>query len=162
MYDSGFVLGRGTAAQFWMLMRLRAGLDGEDNALTQQIIDGFVLRSWMIELVQGLRDKGYVTGILSDQTHWLDMLDEQYHFYAAFDHIYNSYYLGKGKRDPTLFTDVANDLSLKPSQILFIDDNAGNVERARDTGMQALLYVDRERFLSELDKVLSGTINTAP
>jgi putative hydrolase of the HAD superfamily len=114
VYDSGFVLGRGTTNQFWMHMRLRTGLDGEDDDLTQRILDGFVVRPWMIERVRDLRDHGYVTGILSDQTHWLDILDEQYHFYDAFDHIYNSYYLGKGKRDPSLFTDVADDLGMKP------------------------------------------------
>jgi putative hydrolase of the HAD superfamily len=135
-------------------MRLRTGLEGEDNDLTQRILDGFVVRPWMIERVRDLRDHGYVTGILSDQTHWLDILDEQYHFYIAFDHVYNSYYLGKGKRDASLFTDVANDLGMQPAQILFIDDNDGNVQRARDAGMQSLVYVDREGFLAELEKVL--------
>lgn len=154
VYDSGFVLGRGTTAQFWMLMRLRTGLDGEDTELTKRILDGFVLRPWMIELVRDLRKHEYVAGILSDQTHWLDILEEQYHFYAEFDHVYNSYYLGKGKRDPTLFTDVANALGLTPSQILFIDDNVANVERAREMGMQALVYVEREGFLSELATIL--------
>jgi len=156
VYDSGFVLGRGTEAQFWQLMRLRTGLAGEDSELTARILDGFVLRPWMIQRIQDLRARGYVTGILSDQTHWLDTLDELYHFSDNFDHIYNSFYLGKGKRDPLLFTYVANDLGIKPFHIMFVDDNAGNVQRARDAGMQALLYVEREGFLSDLDKALSN------
>ena len=156
VYDSGFVLGRGTEAQFWQLMRLRTGLDGENQELTERILDGFVIRPWMIERIQQLRDQGYITGILSDQTHWLDILEERDHFFNRFDHVYNSYYLGKGKRDPTLFTDVASELGLTPQQVLFVDDNDGNVQRARKTGMQTLLYTDRDSFLSDLDKLLTA------
>jgi len=106
VYDSGFVLGTGTEADFWSLLRSRTGLHGEDAVLTARILDGFVLRPWMLELVERLRAQGYVTGILSDQTDWLDRLNRRYHFYRLFDRVYNSYYLGKGKRDASLFTDV--------------------------------------------------------
>lgn len=154
VYDSGFVLGQGTAADFWGLMRERIGLAGEDAVLSQRIIDGFVVRPWMMELVRRLRGRGYITGILSDQTDWLDRLDEQYHFSADFDHIFNSYYLGKGKRDPSLFADVAAALQLPPAAILFVDDNTGNVERARAVGMRAIRYTERDDFMLELEGLL--------
>ena len=34
VYDSGFVLGKGTAADFWALLRKRTGLEGDDDFLT--------------------------------------------------------------------------------------------------------------------------------
>ncbi|MFC1589631.1 HAD family hydrolase [Pseudomonadota bacterium] len=151
VYDSGFVLGRGTAADFWALMRERTGLKGEDAALTKRILDGFIIRPWMIELVRQLRVQGVITGILSDQTDWLDRLDEKDHFYEAFDHVFNSYYLGKGKQDPSLFTDIAAVLALPPSAILFVDDNVDNVARARAAGLQAIHYVDRDSFMAEME-----------
>lgn len=154
VYDSGFVLGHGTAAGFWALLRKRTGLKGDDDFLTDRIFVGFKIRHWMIELVRRLRAKGYVTGILSDQTHWLNELDKRDHFFREFDHIYNSYYLGKGKRDPSLFTDVVNDLKLQPAEVLFIDDNEKNVQTAREMGLKAILYVDHERFVSELEDIL--------
>ena len=154
VYDSGFVLGSGTAADFWGLLRRRTGLRGDDAALTECILDRFVVRSWMLELVERLKGGGYVTGILSDQTDWLDRLDERYRFYRLFDRIYNSYYLGKGKRDPTLFADVAADLGLPPAAVLFIDDNPGNVARAEGGGMQAIVYRDREDFSRALEERL--------
>ena len=159
-YDSGFVLGRGTAADFWALLRKRTGLEGEDDYLTEKIFLGFQIRHWMIELVRRLRTKGYVAGILSDQTHWLNELDKRDHFFIEFDHIYNSYYLGKGKRDPSLFTDVAKDLKLQPVEILFIDDNEKNVQTAREKGLRAIQYVDRERFVSELEGMLSEGVES--
>ena len=155
VYDSGFVLGRGTAADFWALMYERTGLVGDDDVLTERILSGFVIRPWMIDLVRQLHDQGYVTGILSDQTDWLDTLNERDHFVDAFDHVYNSYYRGKGKQDPSSFNDVATELGMSPSEILFVDDDAGNVARARETGVQALQYVDRESFILDL-KQLTG------
>ena len=154
VYESGFVLGRGTAADFWKLMRERSGLAGDEAVLTERVLAGFVIRPWMIALVQDLHKQGYVTGILSDQTHWLDELNERDHFYHAFDHIFNSYTRGKGKQDPSLFNDVATDLALPLSEILFVDDDAGNVNRAQEAGMQALLYVDKESFIQELKQLI--------
>ena len=151
VYDSGYVTGQGNAADFWKLLRERTGLRGDDAVLTKTILDGFVVRPWILELVQRLRALGYVTGILSDQTDWLDRLDASQHFYRCFDRVYNSYRLGKGKRDPSVFGDVAADLGLPPAQILFIDDNQHNVERARSAGMHAIRYRDRKRLLDELD-----------
>lgn len=155
VYDSGFVLGQGTATDFWRLMRERSDLAGDDAVLTEYILSGFVIRPWMIELVRECHKQGYITGILSDQTYWLDELNERDHFYNAFDHIFNSYTRGKGKQDPSLFNDVAKELELPLSEILFVDDNAGNVNRAREVGMQALQYVDKESFIQQL-KQLTG------
>jgi len=159
VYDSGFVLGSGTAADFWALMRKRTGLQGDDADLTARILDGFIVRPWMLQLAERLRSRGYVTGILSDQTDWLDRLDARDHFYRLFEPVYNSYYLGKGKRDPSLFTDVAADLGLAPATILFIDDNPGNVARAESMGWQAILYRDRTDFGRALRTRL-GAIDT--
>lgn len=153
VYDSGFVLGLGNAADFWRLIRERTALVGDDAVLTEHILSGFVIRPWMIVLVQELHVQGYVTGILSDQTHWLDELNERDHFYHAFDHIFNSYTRGKGKQDPSLFNDVATELGLPLNEILFIDDDVGNVNRAREVGMQALQYVDKESFTQQLNQL---------
>jgi len=155
VYDSGFVLGKGTAADFWVLMRSRTGLQGNEEDLTQRILDGFVIRPGMIQLVRTLKARGYITGILSDQTHWLDRLDKRDGFYKEFDHIFNSYYLGKGKQDPTLFTDVADRLGMLPGQILFVDDDSGNIARARERGYQVLQFFNQQELLIELEKMLS-------
>jgi putative hydrolase of the HAD superfamily len=74
----------------------------------------------------------------------------------VFDRVYNSYYLGKGKRDPSVFGEVAVDLGMPPAAVLFIDDDAANVARAREAGLQAIHFVDRHAFTRELESVLSG------
>lgn len=154
VYDSGFVLGKGSESDFWSLLRERTGLRGNDADLRARMFSGFLIRPWMLELVAQLGARGYVTGILSDQTDWLDRLDARDHFYRFFDRIYNSYYIGKGKRDPTHFTDVAADLGLPASAILFVDDSESNVANAIAVDMQAIRYVGRERFIEDLESAL--------
>jgi putative hydrolase of the HAD superfamily len=162
VYDSGFVLGRATESEFWSLMRRRTGLCGDDKDLTTKLLSGFIIRPWILDLVARLRAQGCITGILSDQTEWLDRLDAQHHFYRLFDRVYNSYYLGKGKHDPSLFSDVAADLDLPTEAVLFIDDNADNVERARAVGMKVIQYIDRESFLEAIAAAIGQAQFLAP
>jgi len=154
VYDSGFVLGWGSASEFWKLMREGSGLKGSDSVLTERILEGFVLRPWIITLIQQLHQQGYIIGILSDQTHWLDWLNKRDHFFDFFDHVFNSYHMGKGKRDPGLFNDIAEQLSLSPAEILFVDDIENNVTRAQAAGWQTIHYVDKASFLVMINRLL--------
>ncbi|MEN8711666.1 MAG: hydrolase, partial [Arenicellales bacterium] len=43
VYDTGFVSGRGTEADFWRYMRDRFSLQGNDTSLTSEILQRFVL-----------------------------------------------------------------------------------------------------------------------
>ena len=155
VYDSGYVLGQGSVHDFWQLLRQRTGLHGDDEDLTNRILQGSILRDAVTEQVRQLRAQGYITGILSDQTRWLDELDQRDHFYRYFDKIYNSYDLGKGKQDASIFSDVVNDLGLDPGQVLFVDDNAGNIERAMQAGLRTIHYLDQEKFNAELNQLLN-------
>ena len=100
----------------------------------------------------GVTSAGFLLGLLSDQTEWLDRLDAKYGFYQEFDRLYISYRLGKGKKDPTLYDDVSRDLGLDPQQILFVDDNPGNIQRAASRGWQTILFRDEQTLYSELKK----------
>ncbi|MDH4099930.1 MAG: HAD family phosphatase [Nitrospirota bacterium] len=150
VYDSGYMVNRGTEADFLRLLRSRAHIRESDAELVREVMGRFVLRPWMIDLVRNLRREGMLTAILSDQTDWLDRLDARDHFYREFDKVYVSYHIGKGKRDPSVFDDVVSDMGIAHGQALFVDDNPGNVERARDKGLKTILFEDREQFMREM------------
>lgn len=159
VYDTGFVSGRGTEADFWRYMRDRFSLQGNDTSLTSEILQRFVLRQRMIDLVRSLRRRGYLVGILSDQTVWLDQLDQNDRFYREFDRLYISYRLGKGKRDSSLFDDVAADLGLSPDKLVFIDDNQGNVNRARSRGINGIVFTSEHDCLIKLEALLGQSLH---
>ena len=62
---------------------------------------------------------------------------------------------GRGKRDPATFRQVADDLGLEPAAVLLIDDDAGNVERARAAGWCAIQYLEAADFKAALERLLS-------
>ncbi len=150
VYVSGYVLGRGSEESFWRLLCQKTGLPPYTPDYTEAILDRFILRPAMLEAVSGLRRGGFLTAILSDQTDWLDRLEARHHFFGHFDRVFNSYHLGKGKRDPSLFSDVAQSLGIESAEALFIDDNAGNIERASAMGLKTILFADEKTSLAEL------------
>ncbi len=146
IYETGYILGQCTAHSFWTALRKKTGIQEDDAALMQEILSRFIPRDWMLDLVKKLKAAKFTVGILSDQTDMLDTLNARYDFFRWFDHVFNSYHIGKGKRDVSLFDDIAVFLQTPPHQILFIDDDPGHVERARQQGWKAILYEGRDLF----------------
>jgi putative hydrolase of the HAD superfamily len=83
----------------------------------------------------------------------LDTLDSQYHFFHYFDAVFNSYHLGKTKRDPSIFDDTLQALQVEAGETLFVDDNPGHIDRANEKGLQTHLYVDREGYFARLKEL---------
>jgi HAD superfamily hydrolase (TIGR01509 family) len=155
IYSTGHIIGKATERDFWKEMRKKTGIVGDDIFFRNEILARFRLRPWMIDLVKGLKAEKITVGILSDQTQMLDKLDEKYEFFKWFDQVFNSYHFGKGKRDASLFDDIAGILKFEPRRILFIDDDLGHISRAKQKGWKAILYVDRESFQKDFEKILN-------
>ena len=153
IYDTGYITGRATEADYWEALRRDTGVRGTDAELTGEILSRFILHPVMIDAARSLRREGYVVAIASDQVDWLERLDERDHFYKEFDHVFNSYRLGKGKRDATVFDDMAKALNRGPWELLFLDDNVGHVERAASRGMHAMVVASTEDTVEELRRL---------
>lgn len=150
VYATGYLTGRASEHEYWDSVRRQTQIESSDEDMREAILSRFILREWMLDLVRVFRSNGCMVCILSDQTDWLDLLDKRDNFFKNFDQVYNSYYLGKGKRDATVFTDVAASMGVEPEHILFVDDNEGNVDRARSQGLHAILFRDKESLLLEM------------
>lgn len=150
VYESGYLTGRAKEHEYWDAVREQTSVEASDEAMRDAILTRFVLRAWMLDLVRIVRSAGYMVCVLSDQTDWLDQLDRRDHFFKEFDEVFNSYYLGKGKRDDTIFLDVAAAMKVAPEHILFVDDNEGHIARAQSKGFHTILYRDKESLLKEM------------
>jgi putative hydrolase of the HAD superfamily len=157
-YDIGFVLGQVREDAFWRAMRDRFPIKGSDRELTEQILSRFTLRPWMLDVASDLKALNVVVGILSDQCHWLDELDQRHGFYKRFDHIFNSYYLHITKKNPEIFDMVSQRLHMEPANILFVDDHEAHILRARQKGLQVILYEDKDSFVQQLADTVCGTL----
>jgi putative hydrolase of the HAD superfamily len=154
IYSTGYVIVRVSESIYCNALRQKTGIKGDDASLRHEIFSRFIVRDWTIDLVKTLKANGVKVGILSDQTDMLDMLDKKYDFFRSFDYVFNSYHMGKGKRDESLFDDIVHALKMEPDRILFIDNNSKYVDRAKQKGSKGIHYVDRERFQKDIEKTL--------
>jgi putative hydrolase of the HAD superfamily len=150
IYDTGYITGKASEGSYWDLLRLKTGVLASNLEMRLEILMRFRLRPSMLRIVDKLRQHGYFVALLSDQTNWLDELDATGHFSGRFDAVFNSYHLGKGKKDASVFTDVACLLGIDPEACLFVDDNPGNISRASSVGYQTILYKTPESFIEEI------------
>ena len=158
VWDSGYVFGRADEAAFWKLFKDRTGIEGDEAGWREDILSRFTVRPWMRQIVERLRALGVRVAILSDQTDWLGMLDARQVFFRHFDKVFNSYDHAMTKQEPEFFHLALSELGVKPGRALFVDDNPGNVERARSLGLHAILYQDREGFERELERLCPAAL----
>jgi len=150
VYNSGYVTGKGSEKDYWDEVRKHSGITAADEELRREILSRFIPRDWMLERVRSMQEQGLVTAILSDQSDWLDKLDARYHFFQYFDAVFNSFHLGKTKRDPMVFADTLRALKVKAEEALFVDDNIGHIDRAAAAGLQTHHFEGRDGFMKKL------------
>ena len=150
IHTTGYLTGESDESSYWDSLRTHTGICGDDSELKRTILQGFTLRKWMFDVLKKLSDNGVRLIILSDQTNWLDELEDKHHFFYRFEKVFNSYHTGKCKRDQSLFEDVMKILNLDPAAVLFVDDTKGHIERARAVGLNTIWFQDKEAFLAEM------------
>jgi HAD superfamily hydrolase (TIGR01509 family) len=89
------------------------------------------------ELLQELR-QNYRLAILTNtnELHWPRFIAE-YHLPGYVEHIFASHQLAMAKPEPAIYRHVFETLDTEPGRILFVDDNAVNIEAALELGFQA-------------------------
>lgn len=152
--SSGYLTGESSEEAYWCALRERTGITAGDADLREEILKRFTLRPRVLEYVKRVREEGFIAGILSDQTNWLDEINERTPFYHFFDHVFNSYKMKKSKRDSSVFIDVCDNLKRKPEEVLFVDDKIANISRALSSGMKALHFKDMGCFEKGIRKYL--------
>jgi HAD superfamily hydrolase (TIGR01509 family) len=150
VYDVGYVLGRADEGAYWGALRKETRIEGTDGELREIILSHFTLRPWMLQVIRALHEKSVRLAILSDQTDWLDELNERHGFFRWFERVFNSFHVGRSKRDTSLFDMVLSEMTISTDQTVFVDDNEGNIQRARARGLWTILYRDREQFMEEM------------
>lgn len=154
IHQTGYVTGKAYESTYWKSLREKTGITGSDEELREEVMKRFIVRPAIIEHVKRLKSSGYIVAILSDQTNWLEEIDEKNPFFHHFDYVFNSFRLGKSKRDPSVFRDVCSLMGLKPCEVLFVDDNAENIKRASGEGLATIHFRDINDFENQISKLL--------
>lgn len=125
------------------------------------------VRPAMVSWIAALTRAGYRRLIISNMAaESYDLIIRNSILLPLFERVVLSGWIGINKPDPRIFEAAAREMNVDPSQILFIDDLAHNVEGARAAGLQALQFQDPETFAVELhtrfpDIPITGLICTS-
>ena len=156
IYDCGYLTGKADEAAFWSAVRNETGVKGSDRELRDEILRRFVLRPEMLEYAGRIRAGGRTVALLSDQTNWIEEIDRETGLFRRFDRVFNSFRIGKSKRDSAVFPYICGVLGVQPGEALFIDDNAGHIGRAASQGLRTFLFTTVEDFGMKIDSLMRG------
>lgn len=106
-----------------------------------------------LEIIKKLKDK-YKLVLLSDYTkEWKDYIIYNNKDLNIFDKKYFSCDLGKLKTDEGTFNIVLKDLGVNPNEVIFIDDSKENIEIAKTSGLNVILFKDAKDLEANLKKL---------
>lgn len=136
----------------------RSCLTGQDFAAAmQEVLDQFEIdrplsevidpEYWiqvdpaMVAAVSVVRSRGLSCGLATNQQNLRGAhMRGTLYVDGIFDAQFYSWELGFAKPDPDYFRAIVERVDGRPERMLFIDDNAANVEGAREVGLRAELF----------------------
>lgn len=125
---------------------------GNSKKLFSPIEAGVALLEECYTCAQKAGHKLYVCTNLS--MGYIDMLEQDYpHIFAMFDGIVTPTVAQAKKPDVKIFNYLLDTYELVPHHSIFIDDQIGNVEAARQVGMSAIHVCDFMQVRAELSKI---------
>ena len=105
-----------------------------------------------VKLIKPLKKKYKVYGLTNWSAETIPIAMERYDFFEELDGIVVSGEERLIKPDPAFYQVLLDRYSLKPEESLFIDDNAANIETARQMGFHTMHYTGEEELEEWLQK----------
>lgn len=101
-----------------------------------------------------IRESGYRLGLLSVHAlEWVEYCQEKFRHHDLFDTVSYSFHGGVSKPDPRAYRIAVDQLQVAPAEIVFIDDQAKNVEAAKRLGMKGVHFSSASQLRRELIKL---------
>lgn len=136
----------------------------ESFFLDRRVVDIRALRKCLTEsyewidgmrcILDDLRDAEYSIYALSNYPVWYEIIEEKLTLSEFLDWAFVSCRTGLRKPDQRAYLNAAERLQVDPTQCVFIDDRAENIQAARSVGMTAVLMDDPVAVRAELMRQL--------
>ena len=124
-----------------------------EKNMNYSFFDYFEFNDEMLNLYRELRIKYsvsvFTTGTIQNRPEVRQIID------PIFDHIYTAKDYGLDKKQSDAYLFIANKLNKKTNEILFVDDQASNIEGARKAGLNTLLYTTFQETVYKLKEILA-------
>ncbi len=155
--------GRMTEADF--LERVRVALEPElghapvMHGFKEIYFDALETNEPMVETMRELKRRGHRMALLTNNVReWEPLWRSMLPLDEIFELIVDSAFVGMRKPDPPIYELTLERLGggLEPTECLFVDDLAPNVETARALGMSAVHFRDNEQAIAEIEALAGG------
>lgn len=133
-----------------------AGVTLHGDEMTFMFDQTYLVNRQVEERVRALQADGYTTALLTNSVvEYRPTLEREIDL-SIFDEVIDSSEVGARKPEPEIYRLTTARVGGDPSRVVFLDDFVQNVVAARAEGWTALLVVDVDTALAELDRVLAG------
>ncbi|TWD72392.1 putative hydrolase of the HAD superfamily [Kribbella amoyensis] len=116
----------------------------ESTAELDQVLDlwhRFAADDTVVAMIQELRAAGISCHLATNQQPYRRaIMHDERQYGAWFDQTFYSCDLGVAKPDPAYFKAILTAIDRPAGEVLFVDDNAANIEGAREAGLHAEQY----------------------
>ena len=96
-----------------------------------------------------LKKQGYKIGVLSDQWHLSQEAIMPKRLYKKFSPVIVSNEVGMRKPNPKIYKLLLKKLKLKPSEVLFIDNQEWNTKPAKKLGIKTIQFKNNEQLFKD-------------
>lgn len=106
------------------------------------------------EWIDSLKKRGYKVYILSNFSRkGIEECPDELDYIGKTDGAVISYRVNLIKPDPRIYEHILEKFDINPSEAVFIDDNADNIEAAKKFGINTILFTGKEDADKELAKL---------
>lgn len=133
----------------------QAGITLRGNEYDYLLSGEFTARPAVVENVLRQRDQGFKIGLLTNSfLEFRDIIEAKMDF-AMFDFVVDSSEVGCRKPEPQIYEAVEQIAGASGSEILYLDDFAGNIVGAQAAGWQTIHVTGEEHIISDLALALT-------
>jgi acyl-CoA dehydrogenase family protein 10 len=122
--------------------------------MMERMAESALPRPAMLEAVQRIRSRGLKTAALTNN--WQDERSEEgaRALSPHFDAFVESSVVGLRKPDPRIYQRACDEIGVRPTEAVFLDDIGRNLKTARELGMATIKVDDPDQALAELERLL--------
>ncbi len=115
-------------------------------------LDYFELNEELLAYLETIKNKFdfyiFTSGSIQNAKEIKDKLNQ------VFKEIISAEEMGVSKNDPQAYTQLAQQLGKKPSEVIFVDDSQVNIQAASQAGLHVFSYMNNESVVKKINQLL--------
>lgn len=148
------VTGKIEPHDLWEYVRTQTGVTASDEELTARWIRDYEIDPDVQKAVHSAKEQGFITCVCTNNNAArLPALEEKFSFYSDFDAVVSSHEVGYTKPSKEIFEALLDNTGVKPSELVYSDDNPDRLQGAKDLGINVFVYENFDQFLLELSNL---------